>query len=283
MSSQFTVKLPNGAIDDENPTQPIREVEMRYLDGDDEDAMRDRSISKEKGNPFDRILRNTIIRVGGYTEKRDIARVFSSTPLADHNFLLIAQRRHSIDEKYPFQLDCPHCGEVRSYSIDLSTLTVTEQPDEYRGKRTIEMPVAGVGLVEFRQLFTTDQAGLEVIASQYPKEKGTRELLLQVKSIDGRPVDAPTIRKMALRQRNAIRNAIDSTMGGVNTELEVTCANPKCERGFTARMPLDVRSFFFQQKGGSSTEVRPYLRSGTTLTSWLSGSSGPQNPSEGSP
>lgn len=276
----YEVTLPCG-IPDENGAVH-RNVHLRELNGHDEDLLRDKSRARAAGNPFDLVMEGCITRIGDVASKPEIQRLYRRMFIADSHFLLLMQRIESMASDYSFNLDCPHCGKVSSHSIDLGDLTVTEQPDKYRGLNIVALgpdelgDLPNIHEVVFRQLTVPDQKGLEHIAATYGKERGSRELLFQIKSINGQEVSVKDLANYSMRVRNAIRNAMDATLGGVDTELEVTCPNPKCERGSTVRMPLEARSFFFQGKVGTSTSRATARQgSGITLTSWRNASAGP--------
>ena len=271
-----TIKLANGFVHD---GKLYTEVTHREMNGYDEDMLRDRNAAKRsKGNPIDDLLLGCVEAFGDITDRATIQRVFQSNLLLpDYHLLLLSLRVATHGPDYSFTLNCPHCETVSTYRIDLDELEVTEQPEQYRGKAAVLVDIPGLGQAEVRQLVVKDQAALEHIAATYPKERGTRELLYQVASINGELPTIEQFRKMSLRHRNALRNATEEMVGGVNTTLDVECTSVRCGRGFQASMPLNLRSFFFQGKVGSGTpqQVSTSRRSGATLTSWLNASGGP--------
>lgn len=264
------VELPCGAL---RGTEIARRVKMRATDGYDEDLLRD---TKEilKGGVLTQVVRRCIVDFGGATTQAEIENVFDSSLLfADFTFLLVQLRRFSVGDIYSFNAQCPACSTVGRYKTDLSELVVTEQKEEYRGVTELETQVPGVGLVTCRQLLVADQAKLDALKG-YPSEKATRELMLQVKKIDGKAVDGPTLKRMTSKQRNALREALDGLCGGIDMELEISCG--ACGNGYVQGLAVQLKDFFFP--GAVTSAVRtakPFRSSGPTLPSSEPDGTGP--------
>lgn len=258
--------LPNGFLVGDDL---VTEVELRKLDGDDEDFLLDKDEVRQ-GMILDRLLKRCIVRLGQATEPEIIGKLYDECLLmADSQYLLIQLRRWSVQDKYSFDMQCPKCDSIGLYHIDLSTLRIDQAPEKSRGQRKFIDVLTYDGeasTVEHRPLFVRDGSMLEIIRKQYKKEKATRELFLQTVSIDGGKPDIKALKKYPLGWRNALRGLMDSKVGGVDMELLSTCS--ECNRQFKESMPIAVKSFFFQAGDSlNSTMARPFRSSGLTSTS----------------
>jgi hypothetical protein len=277
------VTLPNGCRLPDG--RAVRTAEFRHLDGDDEDFIRDKEQARQD-NLLDRLIRRCLVRLGDDTEPADIARAWSHLHLADTQALLIDLRRASIGSRYTFDRQCPRCGKVSPQSLDLGTLKLDVQAEEdfghdvYDAKVVTERPEDGETLVSFVPLRTTHAALLESIKTQYPHERSTREMLVQLRTVNGETADAPSLKKLPWAVRQGIRDAMDAVEGGYDTELQITC--PHCEAVEKAQMPINMQSFFFPRAGTSWTSsVTPCRPSGTTPSTSPSSSTGPRPTSVG--
>lgn len=284
MQSTFKdLVLPNGLVGIGTGNDAVREVTIRELDGDDEDMLRGDEAAKDV-QVLNRLLVNVITRIGTETNKQKIAELYRKHMLlADTTFILLKLREFAIDPVYRYDYTCPACKKIARHSIDLRKLKVNEQPVDYRGMSTGLVAEHDGHVYEFRQLLAEkDTLLLSEMKEMYAKEKGTRELLLQIKTIDGEPVDAPKMKKLSMRVRNAARVAMDSTLGGIDTDLEMDCR--KCNAAFKDKLPVHMKDFFFP--GAEQSEcltARPFRASGTTQLSSDADGDGTQAPSGASP
>lgn len=218
-----------------------RNIVTRLLDGNDEDLLRDKKFLKE-GNVLSKLLRGLIQSIGNISNE-GLDEAFNLMPVEDVSFILIKVRENSVGRIYRFESTCPKCEHIENHSIDLSTLVVDEQKDEYRGQSEIAKEIDGVVYV-FRQLYIKDMPKIEAVNTLYKNEKGTRELLLQISSINGATPLPSSLKSKSLGHRNKIRNFLDSISGGIDQDLVTECS--KCDNVIKHKMPLDLADFFFQ-------------------------------------
>ena len=265
-----TLTLPNGILVND---ELVREVEILKFGGPQEDLIRDKRNLKD-GSALEKLLKSTIVRIGPVTKPETIGALFDEEMLvADMNFILIQARIFGIGKNYSFQVNCPHCGKPQRHRIDLSTQVVDEQPDEARGKKKFTTTAVTEDEEEipftFRQIYVKDLKTVEAIQEQYGREKGTRELCLQVVELHGKPVNAHTVKSLSWMARNALRAKMDEFLGGIDTELIMECSNPKCEQEFTDSLPIHMKDFFFPASGMKQTPKQAIFtrRSGGTQLS----------------
>jgi len=233
-----TFELPNGFIDSAGVLQTS--ITLRKMDGTDEDFLRDKD-EISKGPVLDTFLCRNIVELGGMTEPKTIYDVYQQSMLmADASFVLVKYREFSLGPKYVFDYQCPHCGKWTRHKMMLDELKVTKQPQEYRGSQRIVLDVFGHS-VEAKQLVNSMSKMFTSIKQQYPKMRETYELMLQLEKVDGRIWRAPEVAKWPTEFRNALRNALESTTGGIDTEMEMKCGNVDCERTF--REVFSTRGF----------------------------------------
>lgn len=249
--------LPNGII---HAGEVLRDIELLRLDGDHEDLIHDKKNLRE-GNALEKLIKSCIVRVGDITDSETIGKLYDKALITpDQSFILVKLRMFGIGKMYEFVAECPRCEKEDSYSIDLSTLRLDEQPEECRGKKEFSAVIEPEGedtfMITFRHLYAGDGKMLSIIKKDYGKERATRELALQLLTINGKHAGDPKVVKaLSWKARNAIRAAMDATVGGLNTELSMECKN--CDgREFRTTMPIELRSFFYP-KGRSKETPRP--------------------------
>lgn len=285
-------KLPNGVF---VGGEVIKDIEFRRLDGEDEDFLRDKEELR-KGNTFFRLLNRCIMRVGTVTKKSKpleedaaISEILKKgLLLADLTFMLVKLRQWSIDSIYRFEDACSHCDKPNWHRLDLSTLPETEQPADCVGKKEFMDVVDGVPIT-FGPLYAVkDVALLELIKTEYPKEKASRELLLQLKMIGEKPAGVDNVKHTEgdtmgpMAWRHAVRLAMDAKMGGIETELINECRH--CNRTYKTNMPVETKYFFFQAAETAQTRTAyPFRVYGRTFGSLETASIGSPVKSEPSP
>jgi len=271
------ITLPNGLVGPDG--QIVREITIRQLTGEDEDLLRDKKNLRE-GGVINKLLKRAIVSIGEIEDKKEIARLFDTEMLsADLTTLLIRLRMFSIGERYSFRWKCSVCEGFTRHSVGLDALEVKEQSDEYRGVKLITKELEDDDgkpmTIEFSQLYASGTNRLEAINQQYASEKGTRELLLQLKRVNGASPHPQLLKSWSWGLRNRVRELMDSTIGGIDIELEMVCNNVNCGNLDVATMPIDLADFFFRTGGTSKhTMVKPYREYGTPQQSSLDNGDG---------
>lgn len=280
-TSTFELELPNGIF---CSTARTREITLRKLRGDDENILRSKKHSKE-GHVLDKVLKRCIVQIGDVTKTDQISAMYdTSMLLPDIYFMLIRLRQHSMGDTYRFDFSCPRCDEITRTVLDLSTLREDQQDEKHRGLSEYTFDIQGHSVC-FRPLYARDTRMLELIKRDYDEEKASRELLLQLRSINGKSVSIVDIRDGRYSDwgfLNEVREKMDEVVGGVDTELEMTCKH--CSRTTKDTMPMDLRDFFYRGVEKSAClPARPFRGSGTTLNSSLLNSDGAPETSNDSP
>lgn len=241
-----------------------RNVVVRLLDGNDEDMLRDKKILKE-GNVINRLMKGLVISIGDLS-KEDTKNAYDDILVDDLSFMLIRIREKSVGRVYRFEYTCPYCEFIENHSIDLSSLPVDEQNDEYRGQRELAKDIDGV-LYVFRQLYTKDMPNLEMLNNLHKSEKGTRELMMQIATMNGASPHPAALKSKSLGHRNKIRSFLDSMSGGIDQDLVIECS--KCSKVSKSKMPLDLADFFFQAEATVNCPVAIPFRSYGSILDYL--------------
>jgi hypothetical protein len=271
--------LPNGCRDLSGEIQ--RQVELRELDGFDEDLIRDKKNLRE-GNILDKLLKRCLVRFGSTTNPEEITRIYDNHLwMADVTYMLVMLRAHSIDPLYRFEAACPNCEYMGGHRIDLLSLPIDEQKDEFRGQEKFQRMAKGQ-IIEFVPLLAKHGALLEEIRINYKGEKGTRKLVVQLKKLGGEEVNPKIVKSLGWGLRQEIRNEMDKVSGGIDIELAMECH--RCDRVFKDVMPIELKSFFFPTVGTSEPRTAyPYRRYGATQLSSAPDGDGDQKKSDTSP
>ncbi len=272
-----TLTLPNGII---IAGERVREIEIAKLDGEHDDMLRDKENLRE-GNILDKFVRSSVLRVGDESDKTKVDEILrQKLKMADMTYILIQLRIYGVGKNYRFEIPCPSCTFINRPTCKLDELPVDEQKEEFSKLETFMRTVTTedgdeTAVIEFVHLYTKDQSMLDVIRQDYPKDKDTRELLLQLKTVNGQKPDVKTLKKMSHMLRHAIRLEMDKVVGGVDTTLVNTCK--RCEREFKENLPVDVRDFLYPTP--ATAEPRwaiPYRFYGATSLSLPPDGDGPE-------
>jgi hypothetical protein len=235
--------LPNGCLVD---SEVVRDVELKQLTGHEEDMLRDKKTLRE-GNVIAKLLKKVTTRIGQETDPARIASIYDGYFLiADLTYLLVMLRAISIDTRYSFEATCPSCSYSGSYGIDLLSLPIDEQDDRNRGRTEYNVPVMDGGdkhIVTFGPLLVRHMPLLEGMQTEGKNERGTNELAIQLKKLDGSPIDKKAMKDLSWGFRQRIRQEMDKVSGGIDTSLAMECH--RCDKTFKDTMPVEMKGFFF--------------------------------------
>lgn len=227
--------LPCGFLGDDGNL--YTELEAREITGVEEDIMVSNSLSGPQ--KITRVLTNCITRLGPFTGA-GLAGVVPRLLSGDRVYTLVGLRRISLGDTYPVEMRCPNpqCKKLDYYELDLANLEIRKMPDPK--KRLHALSLSNGVQVTFRCLDGLDEE--RVAKLNMPNEVATLNLLLRIESYNGSPPALETIQNLGLRDRNAIRDAIEATEGGVDTSLEFTCKF--CGTDFASDVDMMQRGFF---------------------------------------
>ncbi len=231
-----------------------------YENGVDTFILRPMTVAEEEimttirlvrtGEALDRILQNCI----EYPKMR-----VKDLKLADTSYLIVALRQLSYGNKYPFNLQCPSCGEPYNDELDLSELPFTFIPEGTTEEDlVVELPQSGK-TINFRLLNGHDEQKINQKKKDRVKYSNVRDmyngsytdrLMLSIVAVDNERLDEKPlhdfIRSLTVIDSEALRDKIEEYSAGIDIEIETDC--PYCNHYDTLMMPLDVNFFRHSRK-----------------------------------
>lgn len=233
-SSQGIVDLPCGYLDESDVLHT--EVELKELTGEEEDLLFSKTIPNHK--KMSALIGRCIKRIGTITDRGRIAMLSSQLLIGDRVFLMFALRRLSMGDQYPFRVNCPECGMVNNFTIDLGSLEIQKMEDP--AKRVFSVKLKSGSEVTFRLLNGTDE---EALASYRKDDRLSFALQRRIEMLNGKPPSLKDVKSMSMRDRDELRAIMDGHDGGIDTTLEMTCSY--CAAEFEDDVDPSQPGFFF--------------------------------------
>ena len=217
-SAVGSFNLPCGYIDPS--TQELHtEVEVREITGYEEDMMAsDKVVARKK---LDLLLGGCVTRIGTISDQAKIKKVVKELPVGDRVYLLFAIRRVTLGDELPIREKCPSCSTSNLFVVDLKDLDVKEMED--RRKRLFDIKLPSGKEVRFRVSTGQDEAKMADIQKRHKNDMLSMALLMRIELLDGEPADIKAIKSLGMRDRKALRTAMEKSEGGVDTALELEC------------------------------------------------------------
>jgi hypothetical protein len=261
--------LPCGYLDEKGELHT--EVVLTEITGRDEDMLAGNKISTQK--KMNQLLISCVARIGSITGRDDIATIVPNLLVGDRVFLLIAIRRVSLGDDYPYKDICPSCEQETLMNINLGELETAPMPDPKKRVFDARLPAkaalrawansgevpepekskpSGVS-IRFRQLTGRDDERFLVIRD---KEDALSKLLqVRIELLDDKPPTVDDLQALSMSARQYVRDVLfDSVDGGVETTLDVTC--PKCSHDYTRELDIAQMGFFFPSAARKTSKTR---------------------------
>lgn len=189
--------------------------EIRELTGAEEELLTNPKLLKN-GDAINQVLRNCLLSLG---EKTDVSMTDVLDLLAgDRLFLLVKLRQVSLGDEMTVTLICPNpqCQATNQVTIHLDDLPVTP----YTEQREFTCTLAGSGqTVRFVHL----DGHMEKRLAALPEATLSQAMLIRIRDIDGTPPTKKTLTDMALKDRQAVRQAMLEADAGIDTVVEMVC------------------------------------------------------------
>lgn len=261
--------LPCGYLDAEGNLHT--EVMLNEITGRDEDMLASKKVPDQK--KLNQLLISCIARLGSISDKEKIAAAVPELLVGDRVFLLIAIRRTSLGDDYPYKDICPNCEKESLMSINLAELDIKTMPDPKKRIFDTRMPSKAAlrewsDLGEVREPERSAPAGRtirfrpmngldeEKMGRVLEKEDAiSKSLLARIELLDGKPPTLEDLKNLTIVERHYLRDEVfDKSDGGVETTLEVTC--PKCEHEYTRELEIGQMGFFFPSAARKNSKTR---------------------------
>jgi hypothetical protein len=236
-------ELPCGYLDSEGNVH--NEVALRELTGAEEDLLASKQLTAFK--KYNELITRCTLRVGNVTDVTRIPAIVKALPVGDRLFMLFALRRVSLGDNYTFDATCPDkaCGATCSYTIDLSTLENKKMPDPR--KRVFDAVLPTGATARFRVSTGADEE--RSMQSDKSEDTLSKGILMRLELLNGAPPSLADVKAMKWRDRVALREQWNTVEGGVDTEVDMTCAT--C--GHEYKRDVEVSAGFFFPSATSKT------------------------------
>lgn len=230
-TSVFT--LPAGYLDENG--QVHREIVVREMTGYEEDILASGADALKKLNE---IQARCLMRIGEISDKERMPKIVRDLPVGDRIFLLIAIRRVTLGDAYPFTFRCPKCSHEAQMSLDLASLEVRGLEDPAVRTKEVALPSGRTAVFHIptgrdEERFSSPSSDTSLL---------TRAVLLRLDTINGKPVSLADVKALPSRDLQALRREYEKFDVGVDTTIEIEC--PSCFEEFKTEMEIQP-SFFF--------------------------------------
>lgn len=230
--------LPCGYLDEEGNL--VTEVVIREFKGIEEDILGSDKI--QANQKMDLILSNTLVQIGPVSDPQIVASILPKLPVGDRVFLLLAARRTTLGDIFPYVAKCPECKRKDLFTVDLSELRIQAMKDPMR--RVYDGDISGPHTVRWHVMTGEREAKLGSFpAAQRKSAAVSLAILARLELLDDRPANLAQIQQLSMGQRNALRDMFAENEGGVDTSLSFDCAH--CGAEWEEELNISQQGFFF--------------------------------------
>lgn len=228
-------ELPCGLLTPDG--ELFTEVRVREITGVEEDMLASKKVPATK--KMGQLLVGCTQGIGPFSDPTQVAALVPKLLVGDRVFLLLAIRRVSLGDEYPFRSECPECEVQSLFNIDLSGLEVKPMPEPR--KRSYEVVTPKGRKVQWHPM---DGAGEQKLANLGGEaDKVTMALLVRLDAVDDSPPTLSGLKALGMSERNFLRDCFQEAEGGVDTGMEMEC--PKCSHEYKIELDIGQQGFFF--------------------------------------
>jgi hypothetical protein len=170
--------------------------------------------------------------------------------IGDLNAVMIAARILGYGKNYTVSMTCPKCGTTSEQTIDLTTLTNTNEPtSSARREMSVVLPLSKAEVV-MRLLTRGDEAkidkevqALKKVHGDVNKEATTRlkHIIVSVNGDTSKTKIWEFVENMFVQDSRYLREQYKNFLPDVNFDVPVEC---ECGASETARLPIGVNFFW---------------------------------------
>jgi hypothetical protein len=233
-------ELPCGYLDADGVLHT--EVEVREIRGFEEDMLGSKAVPDHKKVGL--LIAGCLKRLGNITDQGRLAGIVPELLVGDRVFLMFAIRRTSLGNEYPFKDKCPNkeCEYTGIFTLDLGDLTLVKMPNPMQ--RGYETTLSSGLKARFHPLVGREEELLAKAASK--AEALSLAMLARLDALGDLPPTLLGVQSLAMRDREALRQAFEGVEGGLDTSLEMQC--PSCGVEFDRDLDLGQAGFFFPSR-----------------------------------
>jgi hypothetical protein len=218
----------------------ITEVQLREITGVEEDLLAAKNIPGAK--KMTQLIANCLVRLGPVVDKPILVNCARALTIGDRAFLMLAIRRVTLGDEFPYEAKCTECEKKFFVSVDLSTLEVKTMPDPK--KRVYEVMLPRAQKVARWHVMTGKEE--ETLAKAKTDDRISAAVLCRLDTLDGQPATFDHVRAMSMLDRDFLREQFDEMEGGIDTTLELECTH--CGETFTTDLEVNQSGFFFPSR-----------------------------------
>lgn len=249
MNMMETPKAPVGSFDLpvgllEPNGQLHTHVMVREIVGHDEDMLAAKSIPGYK--KFGLLVHACTLELGPYKNRETIDARLPELLSVDRAFLLVAIRRVTLGNEYPYKHQCPKCEFVGIYTVDLSTLVLKPMSAEDKVKRIFTCALPSKKEVIWHPLTTRTEEKMNALVINSPNDQMSLGMMARIEMIGGQPPTLEAVKGLSMLDRTTLRDAFEAREGGLEDKLEMTCV--RCSHEFEATLDIGQTGFFFPSR-----------------------------------
>jgi len=230
-------ELPCGFLSPDG--ELLTEVKVREITGVEEDMLAAKNISG--GKKITQLLGNCLERLGPMTDKPMLVRCARDLLIGDRSFLMIAIRRVTLGDDFPYTKACPKCEKESLFTVNLGELDIRKMPDPK--KRVFDEVLPSGKKVRWHCMSGKEE---EAMSKTNEAEALSASLFVRLDMFNDGPVVMPMIKAMSMKDREWLRERFDEMEGGVDTTLQTVC--PKCGAEFEDQLDVGQTGFFFPSR-----------------------------------
>lgn len=215
--------------------QLVNTIKYRELAGPEEDILASRMSVNSK---MTSVMANCTLAIGSITEPHLIRKHIQNMLITDRWIYLVALRTLSLGSDYRFGVNCPNCQKGDQVIYDLRQIKIINAPKPDALFKEITLPTGKSCRIR------AADGEVEATIERMSKDDNapTVALFARVAEIGGQPADLVTIKNLPLRDRQAIRKAIDELEGDIDDKVMLKC--PSCQHEHEAQLELSGANFF---------------------------------------
>lgn len=210
---------------------------LREMAGQEEDILASKKMSVTK--KLSTVMANCIIKFGSIEDRQTINSLVEKMVISDRVYLLMQLRAISLGNEYAFKSECPQCSHVDSKVFDLSKIEITDAPSADKLFKEVTLP-SGLAI---RLKVGTGQSEEVIEKSSNEDNAATMALFTRIDHIGDQKPTLFDVKKMSLKDRQALRKEIESFEGTVDDSYKASC--PKCGHEYEGEVPMNGLDFFF--------------------------------------
>jgi hypothetical protein len=161
--------------------------------------------------------------------------------IGDRVFLMLAIRRVTLGDDFPFDHECPKCEKTALHIVDLSKLEVKNMPEPK--KRVHEGVTPSGKKVRWHCMSGKEEETLSKVGTS---DALSASILVRLDLLNDAPAGMAALKAMSMKDREWLRGRFEDTEGGVDTTIKLVCEH--CGHEFEDQLDVGQTGFFFPSR-----------------------------------